>query len=161
MARDKNSVVSEGTHFSQHTLSDKVDCFNYRRTILCGKLKLLHSPRSFYFVDGYYDYDGDVNFLIINLLLSDDTTHNLASKEISDHKPEHNESSITFSPKDDPFHPESTEDSFHTLPFEDCSSNYRYLLFPVEDSDHVQDGIRLFSLIPDDLLPPGVENEIM
>ncbi|GJV92327.1 hypothetical protein Tco_1540140, partial [Tanacetum coccineum] len=34
----------------------------------------------------------------------DDASHNLASEVISDHEPEQNESSITFSPKNDPLH---------------------------------------------------------
>ncbi|GJR04023.1 hypothetical protein Tco_0527007 [Tanacetum coccineum] len=48
----------------------------------------------------YYDSEGDVIFL--ENLLSDDTTHNLAPKVISDHEPKQNESSITFSPRSDP-----------------------------------------------------------
>ncbi|GJX15829.1 reverse transcriptase domain-containing protein [Tanacetum coccineum] len=36
----------------------------------------------------------------------DDTTHNLAPEVISDHEPEQNESSITFSPRSDPLHHE-------------------------------------------------------
>ncbi|GJY01316.1 reverse transcriptase domain-containing protein [Tanacetum coccineum] len=35
---------------------------------------------------------------------SDDDSHNLASKVTSDHEPEQNESSITFSPRSDPLH---------------------------------------------------------
>ncbi|GJT62338.1 hypothetical protein Tco_1005871 [Tanacetum coccineum] len=47
---------------------------------------------------------GDVTFL--DNLLSDDASYNLASKVISDHEPEQNESSITFSPRSDPLHHE-------------------------------------------------------
>ncbi|GKC86899.1 hypothetical protein Tco_1147548, partial [Tanacetum coccineum] len=54
--------------------------------------------------EGYFDSEGDIDFL--NNLLSDDDSHNLASKVTSDHEPEHNESSITFSPKSDPLHHE-------------------------------------------------------
>ncbi|GKB59803.1 hypothetical protein Tco_0915989, partial [Tanacetum coccineum] len=39
-------------------------------------------------------------------LLSDDDSHNLASKVTSNHEPEQNESSITFSPRSDPLHHE-------------------------------------------------------
>ncbi|GKF09522.1 hypothetical protein Tco_0043746, partial [Tanacetum coccineum] len=56
------------------------------------------------FEEGYFDSEGDVTFL--DNLLSDDASHNLASKVISDHEPEQNESSITFSPRSDPLHHE-------------------------------------------------------
>ncbi|GKB92796.1 hypothetical protein Tco_0965068 [Tanacetum coccineum] len=56
------------------------------------------------FEEGYFDSEGDVIFL--ENLLSDDTTHNLAPEVISDHEPEQNESSITFSPRSDPLHHE-------------------------------------------------------
>ncbi|GJX23405.1 hypothetical protein Tco_0227850 [Tanacetum coccineum] len=46
--------------------------------------------------EGYFDSEGDVTFL--DNLLSDDASHNLTSEVISDHEPEQNESSITFSP---------------------------------------------------------------
>ncbi|GJT98537.1 hypothetical protein Tco_1094055 [Tanacetum coccineum] len=47
---------------------------------------------------------GDIAFL--DNLLSDDDSHNLDSKVTSDHEPEQNESSITFSPRSDPLHHE-------------------------------------------------------
>ncbi|GKB44282.1 hypothetical protein Tco_0889224, partial [Tanacetum coccineum] len=60
------------------------------------------------FEEGYFDPEGDVIFL--ENLLSDDTTHNLAPKVISDHEPKQDESihntSITFSPRSDPLHHE-------------------------------------------------------
>ncbi|GJS59675.1 reverse transcriptase domain-containing protein [Tanacetum coccineum] len=69
------------------------------------------------FEEGYYDSDGDVIFL--ENLLSDDTTHNLSPKVISDHEPKQNESihntSITFSPRSDPLHHEFA-DELLTLP---------------------------------------------
>ncbi|GJU72370.1 hypothetical protein Tco_1263775 [Tanacetum coccineum] len=46
--------------------------------------------------------EGDIAFL--DNLLSDDDSHNLDSEVISDHEPEQNESSITFSPRSDPLH---------------------------------------------------------
>ncbi|GJS20572.1 hypothetical protein Tco_0449204 [Tanacetum coccineum] len=54
------------------------------------------------FEEGYFDSEGDVTFL--DNLLSDDAFHNLASEVISDHEPEQNESSITFSSRSDPLH---------------------------------------------------------
>ncbi|GJR18714.1 hypothetical protein Tco_0967241 [Tanacetum coccineum] len=81
------------------------------------------------FEEGYYDSEGDVIFF--ENLLSDATTHNLASKVISDHEPEHIEPLVTFSPKDDPFHPEFTRGIITTLP----------------------------SRIVYDLIPPGFEND--
>ncbi|GJZ42184.1 reverse transcriptase domain-containing protein [Tanacetum coccineum] len=56
------------------------------------------------FEEGYFDSEKDIIFL--DNLLSDDTTHNLASEVISDHEPEQNESSIMFSPRSDPLHHE-------------------------------------------------------
>ncbi|GKG17589.1 hypothetical protein Tco_0362546 [Tanacetum coccineum] len=56
------------------------------------------------FEEGYFDSEGDVTFL--DTLLSDDASRNLTSEVISDHKPEQNESSITFSPRSDPLHHE-------------------------------------------------------
>ncbi|GKD30759.1 reverse transcriptase domain-containing protein, partial [Tanacetum coccineum] len=56
------------------------------------------------FEEGYFDSEGDVTFL--DNLLSNDASHNLAFKVISDHGPEQNESSITFSPRSDPLHHE-------------------------------------------------------
>ncbi|GKE76533.1 hypothetical protein Tco_1542653, partial [Tanacetum coccineum] len=56
------------------------------------------------FEEGYFDSEGDITFL--DNLLSDDASHNLTSKVISDHEPEQNESSITFSPRSDPLHHE-------------------------------------------------------
>ncbi|GJU90567.1 hypothetical protein Tco_1302990 [Tanacetum coccineum] len=63
---------------------------------------LLNTPLSD--KEGYFDSEGDVTFL--DNLLSDDASHNLASEVISDHEPEQNESSITFSPRNDPLHHE-------------------------------------------------------
>ncbi|GKA16222.1 hypothetical protein Tco_0695969 [Tanacetum coccineum] len=71
-------------------------------------------------------------------LLSDDASYNLASKVISDHEQEQNESSITFSPR-----------IIESLPVSPI---------PVEDSEPAQEEIDIF-LVPDDLIPPGVEND--
>ncbi|GJY48284.1 reverse transcriptase domain-containing protein [Tanacetum coccineum] len=111
------------------------------------------------FKEGYFDSEGDVIFL--ENLLSDDTTHNLAPKVISDHEPEQNESSITFSPRSDPLHHEfqlsRSQENVHANPSSIIES-LPVSLIPVEDSEPVQEEIDIF-LIPDDLIPPGVEND--
>ncbi|GJR27579.1 hypothetical protein Tco_1103811 [Tanacetum coccineum] len=123
-------------------------------------------------------------------LLSDDVSHNLASEVISDHEPEQNESSITFSPRSDPLHHEFAGEVI-TLPSRNDREFGEYLSLmtvlceistsqsqenvhaqqssvieslpispiPVEDSEPVQEDIDIF-LVPDDLIPPGVENDI-
>ncbi|GKA59520.1 hypothetical protein Tco_0758833 [Tanacetum coccineum] len=139
------------------------------------------------FEEGYFDSEGDVTFL--DNLLSDDTTHNLAHEVISDHEPEQNESSITFSPRSDPLHHEFAgglltlpsrndrefEDYFNCMIVlyeistfrsqENVHVNQRSIIeslpvspIPVEDSDTIQEEIDIF-LVPDDLIPPGVEND--
>ncbi|GJW44616.1 reverse transcriptase domain-containing protein [Tanacetum coccineum] len=104
------------------------------------------------FEDGYYDSEGDVSFL--ESLLSDDTTHNLSPKVIFDHEPKQNESihnsSITFSPRNDPLHYKLTSqspESFHANPSSIITS-------PIP----VQEEIDIF-LVPGDLIPPGDEND--
>ncbi|GKB02943.1 reverse transcriptase domain-containing protein [Tanacetum coccineum] len=133
------------------------------------------------FEEGYFDSEGDVIFL--ENLLSDDTTHNLAPKAISDHE------SITFSPRSDPLHHEFASELL-TLPSRIVPEHEDYLnrmtllceistsrsqenvhanlssiieslpisLIPIEDSDPVQEEIDIF-LVLDDLIPPGVEND--
>ncbi|GKC24219.1 hypothetical protein Tco_1026369, partial [Tanacetum coccineum] len=132
------------------------------------------------FEEGYYDSEGDVIFL--ENLLSDDTTHNLFPEVISDHEPKQNESdhntSITFSPRNDPLHHEFAGELL-TLPSRIAREHEEYLSLmtllceistsqspenfpaspiPVEDSDPVQEEIDIF-LVPGDLIPPGVEND--
>ncbi|GKE91385.1 hypothetical protein Tco_1572480 [Tanacetum coccineum] len=132
------------------------------------------------FKEGYFDSEGDLIFL--ENLLSDDTTHNLAPEVIPDHEPKQNESinntSITFSPRNDPLHHEFAGELL-TLPLRIAREHEEYLSrmtvlceistsqspenlpisrIPVEDSDHVQEEIDIF-LVPDDLIPPGVEND--
>ncbi|GJY13065.1 ribonuclease H-like domain, reverse transcriptase, RNA-dependent DNA polymerase [Tanacetum coccineum] len=132
------------------------------------------------FEEGYYDSEGDVIFL--ENLLSDDTTHNLAPEVIFDHEPKQNESihntSITFSPRSDPLHHEFAGEII-TLPSRIAREHEEYLSLmtllceistsqspenfpaspiPVEDSDPIQEEIDIF-LVPDDLIPPGVEND--
>ncbi|GJW37963.1 reverse transcriptase domain-containing protein [Tanacetum coccineum] len=108
--------------------------------------------------EGYFDSEGDIAFL--DNLLSDDDSHNLDSKVTSDHEPEQNESSITFSPRiilslmtvlneisisQGNFHQNSVNES---LPIS---------AIPVEDSEPTQEEIDIL-LVPDDLIPPGVED---
>ncbi|GKB47465.1 hypothetical protein Tco_0898218, partial [Tanacetum coccineum] len=138
-------------------------------------------------LEGYFDSEGDITFL--NNLLSDDASHNLASEVISDHDPEQNESSITFSPRSDPLHHEFAGELL-TLPSRNDHEFGEYLSLmtvlyeistsqsqenvhanqssvieslpvspiPVEDSEPAQEEIDIF-LVPDDLIPPGVEND--
>ncbi|GKC98730.1 reverse transcriptase domain-containing protein [Tanacetum coccineum] len=171
-------------------LSDKVECSDPEVDIdeIDAFLAIEVSSN---FDEGYFDSEGDVIFL--ESLLSDDTTHNLASEVISDHEPKQNESihntSITFSPRSDPLHHEFAGELL-TLPSRIAREHEEYLsrmtllceistsrsqenvhanpsliieslpvsLIPVEDSDPVQEEIDIF-LVPDDLIPPGVEND--
>ncbi|GJV93905.1 reverse transcriptase domain-containing protein [Tanacetum coccineum] len=132
--------------------------------------------------EGYFDSEGDIAFL--DNLLSDDDSHNLASEVISDHEPEQNESSITFSPRSDPLHHEFAGEPL-TLPARNDREFEEYLSLmtvlneistsqgnvhqnsvieslpispiPVEDSEPTQEEIDIL-LVPDDLIPPGVED---
>ncbi|GJT22527.1 hypothetical protein Tco_0892464 [Tanacetum coccineum] len=132
--------------------------------------------------EGYFDSEGDIAFL--DNLLSDDDSHNLASKVTSDHEPEQNESSITFSPRSDPLHHEFAGEPL-TLPARNDREFEEYLSLmtvlyeistsqgnihqnsvieslpispiPVEDSEPTQEEIDIL-LIPDNLIPPGVED---
>ncbi|GJS11735.1 reverse transcriptase domain-containing protein [Tanacetum coccineum] len=134
------------------------------------------------FEEGYFDSEGDVFFL--ESLLCEDTTHNFSSEVISDH-----DTSISFSPRSDPLHHEfagevitlsSRNDhefeeylSLMTVLYEISTSrsqenvhanqssiieSFPVSSIPVEDSDPVQEEIDIF-LVPDDLIPPGVEND--
>ncbi|GJT34694.1 hypothetical protein Tco_0925113 [Tanacetum coccineum] len=123
------------------------------------------------------------------LIPINDASHNLASEVISDHEPEQNESSITFSPRSDPLHHEFAGEVI-TLPSRNDREFGEYLSLmtvlceistsqsqenvhanqssiieslpvspiPVEDSEPAQEEIDIF-LVPDDLIPPGVEND--
>ncbi|GJS28347.1 reverse transcriptase domain-containing protein [Tanacetum coccineum] len=99
----ENSNVSNEPVLLQTPLSDKVECFSLEDDIdeIDAFLAMEVSSN---FEEGYFDSEGDVTFL--DNLLSDDTTHNIAPEVISDHEPEQNESSITFSPRSDPHHHE-------------------------------------------------------
>ncbi|GJZ49453.1 reverse transcriptase domain-containing protein [Tanacetum coccineum] len=164
----KNSNVSDEPVLLNTPLSDKVECFAPEddNDEIDAFLAMEVSSN---FEEGYFDSEGDVTFL--DNLLSDDASHNLASEVISDHEPEQNESSITFSPKSDPLHHEFAGERL-TLPSRNDREFVEYLslmtvLFieslpispiPVEDSEPVQEEIDIF-LVPDDLIQPGVEND--
>ncbi|GJV96840.1 hypothetical protein Tco_1548417 [Tanacetum coccineum] len=130
------------------------------------------------FEEGYYDSEGDGIFL--ESLLSDDTTHNLSLEAISDHEPKQNETdhdtSITFSPRSDPFHHEFAGELL-TLPSRNVREHEEYLSLMtllceistsqnihvnpsliITSPDPVQEEIDIV-LVPDDLIPPGVEND--
>ncbi|GJR66504.1 hypothetical protein Tco_0012569 [Tanacetum coccineum] len=97
------------------------------------------------FEEGYFDSEGDVIFL--ENLLSDDNTHNLAPKVIFDHEPKQNNTSITFSPRNDPLHHEFAGEII-TLPSRIAREHEEYLSQEID-----------IFLVPGDLIPPGVEND--
>ncbi|GJS96785.1 hypothetical protein Tco_0803753 [Tanacetum coccineum] len=179
----KNSNVSDEPVLLNTPLSDKVAQEDNNDEIDA----FLAMEVSSNFEEGYFDSEGDVTFL--DNLLSDDASHNLASEVISDHEPEQNESSITFSPRSDPLHHEFAGELL-TLPSgndrefgeylslmtvlceistsqsqENVHANQSSVIeslpvspIPVEDSEPAQEEIDIF-LVPDDLIPPGVEND--
>ncbi|GJW10542.1 reverse transcriptase domain-containing protein [Tanacetum coccineum] len=172
---DDNFTSSNSVLLNTH-LSDKVECSDPEVDIDEIDVFLAIEVSS-NIEEDYYDSEGDVIFL--ENLLSDDTTHNLAPKVISDHEPKQDESihntSITFSPRSDSLHHEFAEEII-TLPSRIAREHEEYLSrmtllceistsrsqenvhpssIPVEDSEPVQEKIDIF-LVPDDLIPPGV-----
>ncbi|GJW87421.1 reverse transcriptase domain-containing protein [Tanacetum coccineum] len=177
----KNSNVSDKLVFLNTPLSDKDECFapeddndeidDFLAIEVSSNLE-----------EGYFDSEGDIAFL--DNLLSDDDSHNLDSKVTSDHEPEQNESSITFSPRSDPLHHEFAGEPL-TLPARNDREFEEYLslmtvlneistsqgnfhqnsvieslpMSPilVEDSEPTQEEIDIL-LVPDNLIPPGVED---
>ncbi|GJU52121.1 hypothetical protein Tco_1221676 [Tanacetum coccineum] len=182
----KNSNVFDEPVLLNTPLSDKVECFapEDNNDEIDAFLAMEVSSN---FEEGYFDSEGDITFL--DNLLSDDDSHNLASEVISEHEPEQNESSITFSPRSDPLHHEFAGELL-TLPSRNDREFEEYLSLmtvlyeistsqsqenvhanqssvieslpvspiPVEDSEPAQEEIDIF-LVPDDLIPPGVEND--
>ncbi|GJS58073.1 reverse transcriptase domain-containing protein [Tanacetum coccineum] len=178
----KNSNVSDKLVFLNTPLSDKDECFapeddndeidDFLAIEVSSNLE-----------EGYFDSEGDIAFL--DNLLSDDDSHNLDSKVTSDHEPEQNESSITFSPRSDPLHHEFAGEPL-TLPARNDREFEEYLslmtvlneistsqgnfhqnsvieslpMSPilVEDSEPTQEEIDIL-LVPDNLIPPGVEDD--
>ncbi|GJR69553.1 reverse transcriptase domain-containing protein [Tanacetum coccineum] len=182
----KNSNVSDEPVLLNTPLSDKVECFTPEDDIdeIDAFLAIEVSSN---FEEGYFDSEGDITFL--DNLLSNDTSHNLASEVISDHEPEQNESSITFSPRSDPLHHEFAGELL-TLPSRNDREFREYLsLMTVlceistsrsQENVHANQSSVIESLpvspipvedsepvqeeidifrVPDDLIPPGVEND--
>ncbi|GJZ64343.1 reverse transcriptase domain-containing protein [Tanacetum coccineum] len=177
----ENSNVSNEPELLQTPLSDKGECFDPGDDI--DEIDaFLAMEISMDYEEGYYDSEGDVLFL--ESLLCEDTTHNFSSEVISDH-----DTSISFSPRSDPLHHEFageviTLPSRNDREFEEYLSLMTVLCeistsrsqenvhanqssiieslpvspIPVEDSEPVQEEIDIF-LVPDDLIPPGVEND--
>ncbi|GKE50678.1 hypothetical protein Tco_1481936, partial [Tanacetum coccineum] len=151
----KNYNVSDEPVLLNTPLSEKVECFapeDYNDEIDAFLVMEVSSN----FKEGYFDSEGDVTFL--DNLLSDDTTYNLASEVISDHEPEQNESSITFSPRMlCEISTSRSQENVHanqSLVIESLPVS----LILVEDSDPVHEEIDIF-LVPYDLILPGVEND--
>ncbi|GKE25367.1 hypothetical protein Tco_1436879 [Tanacetum coccineum] len=147
---------------------DKVECFVSKDEIdeIDAFLAMEVSSN---FEEGYFDSEGDVTFL--DNPLSDDASHNLASEVIFDHEPEQNESSITFSPRNDREFEEylslmtvlceiSTSQSQENVHANQSTVIESLHISPilVEDSEPAQEEIDIF-LVPDDLIPLGVEND--
>ncbi|GKF66346.1 hypothetical protein Tco_0192863, partial [Tanacetum coccineum] len=182
----ENSNVSNEPVLLNTPLSDKVECFDPEDDIDEINVFLAMEVSS-NFEEGYFDTKRDVIFL--DNLLSDDTTHNLAPGVISDHEPEQNESSITFSPRSDPLHHEFAEELL-TLPSRNDREFREYLsLMTVlceistsrsQENVHANQSSIIESLpvspipiedsdpvqeeidiflVPDDLISPGVEND--
>ncbi|GKD73133.1 hypothetical protein Tco_1331415 [Tanacetum coccineum] len=159
--KTKNSNVSDSDEpvLLNSLLTDKVECFALEDEIdeIDAFLAMEVSSN---FEEGYFDSEGGVIFL--ENLLSDDTTHNLAPEVISNHESIHN-TLITFSPRSDPLHHEFADFNFpvtgnvHVNPSSIIESLPTSFI-PVEDNDPVQEEIDIF-LVPDDLIPPGVEND--
>ncbi|GKB84258.1 hypothetical protein Tco_0956530, partial [Tanacetum coccineum] len=182
----KNSNVSDEPVLLNTPLSDKVECFapEDNNDEIDAFLAMEVSSN---FEEGYFDSEGDVTFL--DNLLSDDASHNLASEVISDHEPEQNESSITFSPRSDPLHHEFAGELL-TLPSRNDREFGEYLslmtvlceistsqsqenvhanqssvieslpVSPIPVEDSKPAQVEIdIFLVPDDLIPPGVAND--
>ncbi|GJY95408.1 reverse transcriptase domain-containing protein [Tanacetum coccineum] len=177
----ENTNVSDEPVLLNTPLSDKDECFapEDNNDEIDDFLAMEVSSN---LEEGYFDSEGDIAFL--DNLLSDDDSHNLVFEVISDHEPEQNESSITFSPRSDPLHHEFAGEPL-TLPARNDREFEEYLSLvtvlneistsqgnvhqnsvieslpispiPVEDSEPTQEEIDIL-LIPDDLIPPGVED---
>ncbi|GJZ69075.1 reverse transcriptase domain-containing protein [Tanacetum coccineum] len=119
----KNSNVFDEPVLLNTPLSDKVECSapEDNNDEIDAFLAMEVSSN---FEEGYFDSEGDITFL--DNLLSDDDSHNLASEVISEHEPEQNESSITFSPRSDPLHHEFAGELL-TLPLRNDRDFEEYL----------------------------------
>ncbi|GJY17772.1 hypothetical protein Tco_0389263 [Tanacetum coccineum] len=173
MVEDVESENSNVSNFDEPVLLktlflDKAECFDPG-----GDNDKIHAFLAIEFStnieEGYYDSEGDVFYL--ESFLSNDTTHNLSSEVFFDHEPQHfkNESdhdtSITFSPKNDPLHHEFAGEII-TNPSRIDREHEEYIkslpTFPisVQDSDSHREEIDIF-LGPDDSIPPGVKTPFL
>ncbi|GJV70567.1 reverse transcriptase domain-containing protein [Tanacetum coccineum] len=184
--KNSNVLDSDEPVLLNTPLTDKVECFAHEDDI--DEIDtFLAMEVSSNFKEGYFDSEGDVIFL--ENLLSDNTTYNLALEVISDHEPEQNESSITFSPRSDPLHNEFAGELL-TLPSRTVREHEDYLnrmtlLCEISNSRsqenvHANQSSIIESLpispipvedselvqeeiniflVPDYLIPPGVEND--
>ncbi|GJZ34462.1 hypothetical protein Tco_0580279, partial [Tanacetum coccineum] len=177
---NKNSNVSSSDKpvFLNTPLSDKVECYDLEDDI--DEIEDFLAMEVFSnFEEGYYDSEGDVIFL--ENFLSDDATLNISPEVIFDHEPNETniDTSITFSPRSDPLHHEFSGEII-TLPSRNVREHEEYLNLMtvlceistsrssenmhanprsiITSSDPVQEEIDIF-LVPDDLIPPGVEND--
>ncbi|GKE21582.1 reverse transcriptase domain-containing protein [Tanacetum coccineum] len=182
---NENSNVSDSEEpvLLNTPLTNKVECFAPEDDIdeIDAFLAMEVSSN---FEEGYFYSEGDVIFL--ENLLSDNTTHNLALEAISDHEPEQNNTSITFSPRSGPLHHEFAGELI-TLPSRITREHEEYLRrmtllceieasrslgnchaspsaiieslpIPVKENDPIQEEIKIF-LSSDDLIPPSVKND--
>ncbi|GKE42660.1 reverse transcriptase domain-containing protein [Tanacetum coccineum] len=145
-----------------HLFSDKVECFDPGNDI--DEIKVFLAMEVSNYEEGYYDSEGDV--LYLKSLLCDDITHNPSPEVNFDHETQNesdHDTSITFSPRNDPFHHEFAggiipNPSRITREQEEYLS-LMTLFYEISNSyDPVQEEIDLFPG-PDDLTPPGVEND--
>ncbi|GJW58058.1 hypothetical protein Tco_0104789 [Tanacetum coccineum] len=149
----KNSNVSDEPVLLNTPLSDKVAQEDNNNEIDA----FIAIEVSSNFKEGYFDSEGDLIFL--DNLLSDDESHNLTSEVISDHEPEQNESSITFSPRSNPLYHEFASEPL-TLPAKNDHEFEEYLslmtvLYEISTSQS-QGNVHANQ---NDLILPGVEND--
>ncbi|GJU71214.1 reverse transcriptase domain-containing protein [Tanacetum coccineum] len=156
----KNSNVSDKPVLLNTPLSDKVECFAPEddNDEIDAFLAMEVSSN---FEEGYFDSEGDVTFL--DNLLSNDASHNLASEFAGE--------VITLPSRNDREFGEylslmtvlceiSTSQSQENVHTNQSSiiESLPVSPIPVEDSEPAQEEIDIF-LVPDDLIPPGVEND--
>ncbi|GJZ69965.1 reverse transcriptase domain-containing protein [Tanacetum coccineum] len=164
---NENSKVFDEPVLPHTPFSDKIECFDPGDDI--DEIEaFLAIEVSSNFEEGYYDSEGDV--LYLESLLCDDTTHNPSPEVFSDNETQksNHETSIFFSPRNDPLHHEFAEGiitnpsriptgNFHVSP----NTNIKLIpasSIPIENSDLLSEEIDIFSG-PDDLVPPGVEDD--
>ncbi|GJU28814.1 reverse transcriptase domain-containing protein [Tanacetum coccineum] len=185
---NKNSNVSDEPVLLNTPLTDKVECPNPEDDIdeIDAFLAMEVSSN---FEEGYFDSKRDVIFLenlLSDDTTHNLAPEVISDYEPKQDESIHN-TSITFSPRSDPLHHEFAGELI-TLPSRTVHKHEDYLNrmtllceisisqenvhanqssiieslpvspIPIEDSDPVQEEIDIF-LVPDDLIPPGVEND--